>query len=59
MVSIKISKGNSMKLLKQIYNFFFDLGYYARMEQYIKSKNPKSHEELERVVRDYYSIRGL
>jgi hypothetical protein len=48
-----------MKLLKQIYNFFFDLGYYARMEHYIKSKNPQSHAELERVVRDYYSVRGL
>jgi hypothetical protein len=29
------------------------------MEQYIKSKNPQTHEELERVVRDYYAIRGL
>ena len=48
-----------MKLLSKIYNFFFDLGYYARMEQYIKSKNPQTHAELERVVRDYYSVRGL
>jgi hypothetical protein len=48
-----------MKLLKSIYNFLFDLGYYARMEQYIRSKNPKSHADLERVVRDYYSCRGL
>jgi len=48
-----------MKTLKSIYNFFFDLGYYARMEQHIKSKNPQSHAELERIVRDYYSVRGL
>ena len=48
-----------MKLLKKIYDFMFDLGYYARMEQYVRSKNPKTHSELERVVRDYYSIRGL
>jgi len=48
-----------MKLLKKIYNFMFDLGYYARMEQYIRSKNPKSHTDLERIVRDYYSFLGL
>jgi len=48
-----------MKLLSKIYNFFFDLGYYAKMEQYIKSKNPQTHAELERVVRDYYSVRDL
>lgn len=48
-----------MKLLKKIYNFFSDLGYYARMEQYIKSKNPQTHAELERIVREYYAVRGL
>jgi len=48
-----------MKIIKKIINFFSDMGYYARMEQYIRSKNPKSHEELEKVVRDFYSIRGL
>jgi hypothetical protein len=48
-----------MKTLKSIYNFFLDLGYYARIESYINSKNPQSHAELERIVRDYYSDRGL
>jgi len=48
-----------MKLLKSIYNFLFDLGYYARMEQYIRSKNPTTHAELERVVQDFYSIHSL
>ena len=48
-----------MKLLKSIYNFLFDLGYYARMEQYIKDKKPQNHADLERIVRDYYSCRGL
>lgn len=48
-----------MKLLKKIYNFFFDLGYYARMEQYVKSKNPQNHAELKRIVHDYYDVRGL
>ena len=48
-----------MQFIKSIYNFFFDLGYYARMEQYVRSKNPQTHAELERIVREYYSIRGL
>lgn len=48
-----------MKTLKSILTFFSDLGHYARMEQYIKNKNPQSHEELEKIIRDYYAIRGL
>jgi hypothetical protein len=48
-----------MKTLKKILSFFSDLGHYARMEQYIRSKNPKTHQELETIVRDYYSLRGL
>jgi hypothetical protein len=48
-----------LKFLKNALNLLSDLSYYARMEQYIKDKNPKSHAELERIVRDYYSIRGL
>jgi hypothetical protein len=47
------------KFLKSALHFFSDLGYYAKMEQYIKDKNPKSHAELERIIRDYYSIRGM
>jgi hypothetical protein len=48
-----------LKFLKTTFSLFSDLGYYARMEQYIKDKNPKTHSELERIIRDYYSIRGL
>jgi hypothetical protein len=47
------------KFLKALLNFFSDLGYYAKMEQHIKNKNPQSHAELERIIRDYYSIRGM
>lgn len=48
-----------MNFLKNALKLFSELGHYARMEQYIKSKNPKSHEELERIIRDYYGLRGL
>jgi len=48
-----------LKSLKAIFSIFSELGYYAKMEHYIKQKNPKSHAELERIIRDYYSCRGL
>ena len=48
-----------LNFLKNAVSLFSDLGYYARMEQYIKDKNPRTHADLERVIQDYYSIRGL
>ena len=31
----------------------------SQLEYYIKSKNPQTHCEVERLVRDFYSIRGF
>lgn len=31
----------------------------SQLEYYVKSKNPQTHCEVERLVRDFYSIRGL
>jgi hypothetical protein len=48
-----------LKFFKNLTSLFSDLSYYAKMEQYIKDKKPQSHADLERIIRDYYSCRGL
>jgi hypothetical protein len=58
-VLLKISKGKQMKLIKSIINVVNFLRTSSQLEYYIKSKNPKTHADVERLVREYYSIRGL
>lgn len=48
-----------MKLIKSIINVVNFLRTSSQLEYYIKSKNPKTHADVERLVRDYYSIRDL
>jgi hypothetical protein len=46
-------------MLKSIINFIQSIKTGTQLEYYIRSKNPQNHAELERIVRDYYSIRGM
>jgi len=48
-----------MKLIKSIINAINFLRTTSQLEYYIKSKNPKTHEDVERLVRDFYSMRSM
>jgi len=48
-----------MKLIKSIINSINFVRTHSQLEYYIKSKNPQSHSEVDRLVRDFYSIRGM
>jgi hypothetical protein len=58
-VLLKISKGKQMKFIKSIIKAVNFLRASSQLEYYIKSKNPKTHADVERLVREYYSVRGL
>jgi hypothetical protein len=45
-----------IQLLIKVLNF---LRTSSQLEYYIKSKNPQTHEELDRLVRDFYNMRSL
>jgi hypothetical protein len=48
-----------MKLLNSIIELFSILKDSSQLEYHIRQKKPQTHSELDRIVRDYYSIRGL
>lgn len=48
-----------MKLIKAIINALAFLRTTSQLEYFVRSKNPQTHSEVERLVRDYYSIRSL
>jgi hypothetical protein len=48
-----------MQLLKSIINAVNFVRTHSQLEYYIKSKNPQTHSEVDRLVRDFYSIRGM
>jgi hypothetical protein len=48
-----------MKFIKSIINSINFVRTHSQLEYYIKSKNPQSHAEVDRLVRDFYSIRGM
>lgn len=48
-----------MKLFKSIVNALSFLKTTSQLEYYIRSKNPQTHGEVERLVRDFYAIRGM
>jgi hypothetical protein len=48
-----------MKFIKAILKEITMLRSYSQLEQLIRSKQPKTHSELERIIRDYYSCRGM
>lgn len=48
-----------MKFIKSIIKAVNFLRASSQLEYYIKSKNPKTHADVERLVREYYSVRGL
>lgn len=48
-----------MKIIKSIINSINFVRTHSQLEYYIKSKNPVTHADVDRIVRDFYSIRGM
>ena len=48
-----------MKLIKAIINALAFLRTTSQLEYFVRSKNPQTHSEVERLVRDFYSMRSL
>jgi hypothetical protein len=48
-----------MKLIKAIVNALSFLKTTSQLEYYIRTKQPQNHCEVERLVREFYSIRGM
>ena len=48
-----------MKIIKAIINAVNFVRTQSQLEYYIKSNNPQTHSEVERLVREYYSMRGF
>jgi hypothetical protein len=48
-----------MKLIKAIINALAFLRTTSQLEYFVRSKNPQTHSEVERLVRDFYSMRNL
>ena len=48
-----------MKFIQSIINAINFVRTTSQLEYYVKSHNPQTHSEVERLVRDYYSIRGM
>jgi hypothetical protein len=48
-----------MKLIKAIINALAFLKTTSQLEYFVRSKNPQTHDEVEKLVRDFYSMRSL
>ena len=48
-----------MKAIKAIINALNFLRTTSQLEYFVRSKDPKTHAEVESLVRDFYSIRSL
>jgi hypothetical protein len=47
------------KFLSPVINFLSFLKTTSQLEYYVRSKNPQTHNDVERLVRDFYSVRGM
>ena len=48
-----------MKAIKAIINSLSFLKTTSQLEYFVRSKDPKTHAEVEQLVRDFYSVRGM
>ena len=48
-----------MKLIKAIINALAFFRTTSQLEYFVRSKNPQTHSEVEKLVRDFYSMRSL
>jgi hypothetical protein len=48
-----------MQIIQSIVNAINFLRTTSQLEYYIKSNNPQTHSDVERLVREYYSVRGF
>ena len=48
-----------MKFIQSIINALSFLKTTSQLEYYVRSQDPQTHSEVERLVRDFYSMRGM
>lgn len=48
-----------MKFIKSVLNAISFVKTTSQLEYYVRSKSPTTHSEVEKLVRDFYSIRGM
>mgnify|MGYP003334204854 FL=1 len=48
-----------MKAIKAIINSLSFLKSTSQLEYFVRSKDPKTHAEVEKLVRDFYSLRSM
>ena len=48
-----------MKIINKLIQSLNFLKTTSQLEYYVRSKQPKTHSEVEKLVRDFYSIRGM
>jgi len=48
-----------MKFIQAIINALAFLKTTSQLEYFVRSKNPQTHDEVEKLVRDFYSMRSL
>jgi hypothetical protein len=48
-----------MNFIKVIINTLNFLRTTSQLEYFVRSKHPQTHSEVERLVRDFYSMRSL
>lgn len=48
-----------MQIIQSIINAINFVRTTSQLEYYVKSHNPQTHSEVERLVREYYSVRGF
>lgn len=48
-----------MKFIKAILNALSFLRTTSQLEYYVRSNNPQTHSEVEKLVRDFYSCRSI
>ena len=45
--------------MKKLLNFFKSFGTHSQLEYYVRARDPKMHSDIDKIVRDYFSIRSL
>lgn len=48
-----------MKFINAIINALAFLKTTSQLEYFVRSKQPQTHAELEKLVRDFYSMRSM
>jgi hypothetical protein len=47
----------TLKALASFFAILFDAPTGSRLEAYIDMRNPQSHSDVDRIIREYYELR--